>query len=87
MSSLMICDLKRNTELDKRAMGALRGGFAFAPAANVKLNVNQQIFQVQEIGVSVLNNNGTIGAGFVGPNVNLDVMQKATNNAFIPKFV
>jgi hypothetical protein len=53
----------------------------------VNLNVNQQIFQVQDIGVNVLNNNGTIGAGFKGPNIDLDVMQKAENKAFFPKFV
>lgn len=87
MSAIMIRDLSRSTELDQHAMCAVRGGFAFAPNAHVNLNVNQQIFQVQEIGVSVLNNNGAIGAGFVGPNVNLDVVQKASNNAFIPKFV
>lgn len=87
MPSIMIRDLKRSTELDKHAMGAVRGGFAFAPDMNVNLNVNQQIFQVQEVGVNVLNNNGSIGAGFVGPNIDLDVMLKATNNAVIPKFV
>jgi hypothetical protein len=83
----MIRDLKRSTELDKHAMGAVRGGFAFAPDMNVNLNVNQQIFQVQQVGVNVLNDNGTIGPGFVGPNIDLDVMLKATNNAVIPKFV
>ncbi|MDB5950001.1 MAG: hypothetical protein JWR65_1856 [Massilia sp.] len=87
MPSILIHDLHRSTELDKHAMCAVRGGFAFKPDAHVNLNVNQQIFQVQKIGVNVLNNNGSIGAGFVGPNVDLDVMLKASNNASIPKFV
>ena len=86
MPSIIIRDLKRNIELDQPAMNGVRGGFAFTPNANVNLNVNQQIFQVQEIGVNVLNNNGSIGAGFVGPNINLDVLLKAQNNAVFPKF-
>lgn len=87
MPSIIIRDLKRNTELEPGAMGAVRGGFAFGPDTKVNLNVNQNIFQVQEVGVNVLNNNGTIGAGFVGPKVDVDVLQQATNNAFLPNFV
>ncbi len=87
MPSITIRDLSHNTELDHRTMGAVRGGFAFGPDVKVNLNVNQQIFQVQDIGVNVLNNNGTIGAGFVGPHVDVDAMQKAENKAFFPKFV
>lgn len=87
MPSILICDLQRSTKLDKHAMCAVRGGFGFIPNAQVNLNVNQQIFQVQQIGVSVLNNNGTIGDGFVGPHIDLDVMLKASNNASIPKLV
>ena len=87
MPSIMIRDLQRNTDLDKHAMRAVRGGFGFPPNAQVNLSINQQIFQVQQIGVNVLNNNGTIGAGFVGPNIDLDVMLKASNNASIPKLV
>lgn len=87
MPSIVIRDLSRSTELNHHAMGAVRGGFAFAPHAKVNLSVNQQIFQVQEVGVNVLNNNGTIGAGFVGPHIDVDAMQKAENKAFFPKFV
>jgi hypothetical protein len=87
MPSIAIRDLSRSTELDHHAMGAVRGGFAFSPQTRVNLNVNQQIFQLQDIGVNVLNNNGTIGAGFVGPHVDVDAMQKAENKAFFPKFV
>lgn len=87
MPSILIQDLKRSSELDKHAMCAVRGGFAFTPDAHVNLNVNQQIFQVQQVGVNVLNNNGAIGAGFVGPHIDLDVMLKASNNASFPKLV
>jgi hypothetical protein len=85
MPSIIIRDLKRSTELDMHAMCGVRGGSAFTPNAHVNLNVNQQIFQVQQIGVNVLNNNGTIGAGFTAPNIDLDVMLKASNNASIPR--
>jgi hypothetical protein len=87
MPSIAIRDLSRSTELDRHAMGAVRGGFAFKPDMKVSLNVDQQIFQVQDIGVNVLNNNGTIGAGFKGPSIHLDAMQKAENKAFFPRFV
>ena len=87
MPSIAIRDLSRSTELDQHAMGAVRGGFAFTPDMKVSLNVTQQIFQVQDIGVNVLNNNGTIGAGFKGPKIDIDVVQKAENRAVFPKFV
>jgi hypothetical protein len=87
MSSIAIRDLSRSIELDQHAMGAVRGGFSFGPDTKVNLNVNQQIFQVQDIDVSVLNNNGIIGAGFKGPDIDVDAMQKAENKAFFPKFV
>jgi hypothetical protein len=86
MPSIIIRDLKRSTELDKHAMCGVRGGFAFTPDAHVNLNVNQQIFQVQKIDLNVLNNNGSIGAGFKAPDIDLDVMLKAQNNASFPKF-
>jgi hypothetical protein len=87
MSSISIRDLSHSTELDQHAMGEVRGGYALGPDVKVNLNVNQQIFQVQEIGVNVLNNNGTIGAGFVGPNIDLNASLKAQNTAIFPKFV
>jgi hypothetical protein len=87
MPSIAIRDLSRSTELDAHAMGAVRGGFLFKPDLKVNLNVNQQIFQVQDIGVNVLNNNGKIGAGFKAPDIEVDAVQKAENRAFFPKFV
>jgi hypothetical protein len=87
MPSIAIRDLSRSSELDHHAMGAVRGGFVLGPNVKVNLNVNQQIFQVQDISTNVLNNNGTIGAGFEGPRVDIDAMQQAQNKAIFPKFV
>ena len=87
MPSIAIRDLPRSAELDHHAMGKVRGGFAFKPDMKVRLNVNQQIFQVQDVDVNVLNNNGKIGAGFKGPEIEVDAVQKAENRAFFPMFV
>jgi hypothetical protein len=45
------------------------------------VNVNQQLAQFQQIGVNVLNNNGVIGAGFVGPDVRLAAPMWGENRA------
>ena len=71
MSTIMIRDLPQSRELDHRAMSGVRGGYALRDVANLPgfaikveptINVNQNIFQLQNIGVNVLNNNGVIGA-------------------------
>jgi hypothetical protein len=88
MASILIQDLNRTRELDQRSMSAIRGGSkglaGFGPNVNVNLNLDQRIGQVQDIKVNVLNNNGVIGPGFVGPDVTLSPLQWATNNAAIP---
>jgi hypothetical protein len=87
MSSIVIQDLARTRELDKRSMSAVRGGTgsgSFMPNVSVNLNLDQRIAQVQDIKLNVLNNNGVIGPGFVGPDVTLSPLQWATNNAAIP---
>jgi len=88
MASILIQDLNRTRALDRHAMSAIRGGSkglaAFGPNVNVNLNLDQRIGQVQDIKVNVLNNNGVIGPGFVGPDVTLSPLQWATNNAAIP---
>ena len=69
MSTIMIRDLPQSRELDQRAMSGVRGGYyslpnvAKLPGINVEpiINVNQNIVQLQNIGVNVLNNNGVIG--------------------------
>ena len=79
MSSIAISDLAHNAELDRRAMSAVRGGSGFGKDVNVNVDVNQQIGQFQQIGINVLNNNGVIGAGFKGPDIDLAAALWAQN--------
>jgi hypothetical protein len=81
MSSIVIRDLARSTAMDSRAMSAVRGGSGFGPPINVNVEVNQQIGQFQQIGVNVLNNNGVIGAGFVGPDLKLAAAEWTANRS------
>jgi hypothetical protein len=83
MSSIAIHDLAHQNELDSRAMSAVQGGSAFGKDVNVTLNVNQQLAQFQQIGVNVLNNNGVIGAGFVGPDIDVAASLKGMNKVVI----
>jgi hypothetical protein len=82
MSSLMIRDLSRTRELDRRAMSAVSGGtgssvpgLPSAPGlgsvANVNVSVNQNLTQMQYVNVAALNNVGVIGAGFVPLHLNV----------------
>jgi hypothetical protein len=80
MSSIAIHDLAHRSELDNQAMTAVRGGYAgLGKDINVNVNVNQQLAQFQQIGVNVLNNNGVIGAGFVGPDIDVAAALKGAN--------
>ena len=82
MSSIQIRDLAHSAALDNQAMAAVRGGFAGAGKdVNVNVNVNQQLGQFQQISVNVLNNNGVVGAGFVGPDVRLAASLWGENRA------
>jgi hypothetical protein len=84
MSSIMIRDLAHAAQLDSGAMANVRGGSAWGPDVNVNLTLNQQIAQVQKVGVNVLNNNGVIGPGFAGPSIALSPTQWAKNEAVLP---
>lgn len=72
MTTLSIHDLAQRRELDHQALAAVRGGRSFTPSlgmgplANVNVEVNQNIAQLQDIQVNALNNVGSIGPGF-GP--------------------
>ena len=81
MSSIAIQDLAHSAPLDHQAMSSVRGGHAFGKDVNVNVNVNQQIGQFQQIGINVLNNNGVVGAGFKGPDIDLDASLWARNQA------
>jgi hypothetical protein len=84
MSSIQIRDLAHSAALDNQAMASVRGGFAgLGKDVNVNVNVNQQLAQFQQIGVNVLNNNGVIGAGFVGPDIRLAASLWAENRAVL----
>ncbi|RKT22783.1 hypothetical protein B0G69_6266 [Paraburkholderia sp. RAU2J] len=73
MSSLLIRDLSRTRELDRRAMSAVAGGgtpglpsvAGLGGIANVNVSINQNLNQMQYVNVAALNNVGVIGAGFV----------------------
>ncbi|HYC41929.1 MAG TPA: hypothetical protein VEB70_02950 [Noviherbaspirillum sp.] len=79
MSSIMIHDLPRAAELDRKAMSAVRGGNSWlkglGPIANVNVGVSQNIAQFQNVEVNALNNIGVIGAGFVPPSLNVSPAQ------------
>lgn len=66
--SILIRDLEHSKQLDSRAASRVRGGNARFKAmglfANVDVDINQNIVQVQDIEVNALNNIGFIGAGF-----------------------
>ncbi|MCS0583032.1 hypothetical protein NX784_15695 [Massilia pinisoli] len=84
MSSIQIRDLAHSAALDNQAMATVRGGFAgvgVGKDVNVNVNVNQQLGQFQQISVNVLNNNGVVGAGFVGPDVRLAASLWGENRA------
>lgn len=83
MSSIIVKDLTHASELDGRAMSQVQGGFAFGKDVNVNVNVNQQIGQFQQIGINVLNNNGVIGAGFKGPDIDVAAKLFAENKAIV----
>ena len=83
MSSLAIQDLPHNAELDSHAMSLVHGGSAFGKDVNVNVDVNQQIGQFQQIGINVLNNNGVIGAGFKGPDIDVAAALWAQNNVVV----
>lgn len=76
MSSIAIADLEYSQQLDAKEMSSIRGGInswlaGLGPLANVNVNVNQNINQLQNVEVNALNNIGAIGPGF-GP-LKLDV--------------
>lgn len=87
MSSIAIADLAHASALDSHAMTAVRGGSGlggvFGKDVNVNVNVNQQIGQFQQIGINVLNNNGVIGAGFKGPDIDVAAALWAENNVVV----
>jgi hypothetical protein len=87
MSTIMIHNLEQSRELDHKAMSAVRGGnaslAALSPFANVNVNVNQNIAQLQNVEVNALNNVGVIGAGFGPPKLDVSPQQWASAVAVV----
>lgn len=88
MSNLMIHDLAGSRELDRKAMSAVRGGnnswlSGLGPVANVNVDVNQNISQLQKVDVNALNNVGVIGSGFGPLKLNVSPTQWANANAVL----
>ena len=83
MSSIAIKDLAHSAELDSQAMSSVRGGSAFGKDVNVNVKVDQQIGQFQQIGINVLNNNGVIGSGFTGPDIDVAAAFWAENKVLL----
>jgi hypothetical protein len=77
MSSIIVKDLPEARTLNRRAMSAVSGGAGIpgvggnswlqglGPVANVNVNVNQSLTQLQYVNVEALNNS------FIGPGVKL----------------
>ncbi|KWR81862.1 hypothetical protein [Cupriavidus sp. IDO] len=91
MSSIIVRDLALSKDLDRASLCAVRGGNSWlsgglgnvGPLANVTVNVNQNIAQLQAINVNTLNNVGSIGPG-VGPvRVNVNPAQWGGNFAAV----
>ncbi|WP_354684147.1 hypothetical protein [Cupriavidus necator] len=91
MSSILVRDLALSKELDRASLCAVRGGNSWlsrgigsvGPLANVNVNVNQNIAQLQAINVNTLNNVGSIGPGFGPVRVNVDPSQWGGNFAAV----
>ncbi|UDM51415.1 hypothetical protein [Cupriavidus sp. MP-37] len=90
MSNIIVRDLALSKELDRASLCAVRGGNSWlargvgevGPLANVTVNVNQNIAQLQSINVNTLNNS-FVGPG-VGPvRVNVNPSQWAGNFAAV----
>ena len=85
MANIAIHDLQAARELDDREMSSVKGGNSWlaglGPIANVNIDIDQNIAQMQNVEVNALNNVGVIGAGF-GP-LRLDVSPSQWANAAI----
>ena len=86
MTSLVFRELEPGTDLDRRAMAAVRGGNnSYGSIANITVspNIVQNISQIQVVDVAALNNIGYIGAGFGPLNLKVNPSQYASTGAFL----
>ncbi|MEN7526286.1 hypothetical protein [Cupriavidus sp. 2SB] len=68
MSSIIVRDLAASKELDRKSLTAIRGGNSWlsqagnmGPLANVNININQNVQQLQQVNVAAFNNNKIVG--------------------------
>ncbi|HEX7933532.1 MAG TPA: hypothetical protein VF573_10740 [Paraburkholderia sp.] len=94
MSALMIRDLSRTRELDRRAMSAVSGGTGssvpglpsvggLSGIANVSVSVNQNLTQLQFVNVSAFNDIGYVGAGVPPLHLNVNPYLSGANYAAV----
>lgn len=91
MSSIIVRDLALSKELDRASLAAVRGGNSWlsrdigslGPLANVTVNINQTVAQLQSINVNTLNHVGSIGPGFGPVRVDVDPRQLGGNVAAV----
>ncbi len=87
MSSIIVRDLALNQQLDSKSLATVRGGNSWlqglGPVANVNVNVNQNIAQLQSINVNTLNNVGVIGSGFGPLSIDVNPSQWAATHAAV----
>jgi hypothetical protein len=84
MSSLTIRNLERSTDLDRKAMSAVRGGTGFGSpniSVYVPINISQENNLSQN--TSVLNHS-VIGAGAAIPGLHVSPTQWAMNGLSLP---
>jgi len=90
MSSIIVSDLAVSKDLDQKSLCAIRGGTDWlnkvgssSPLANVTININQSVQQLQEVNVAALNNNNVIGANLSGIKIGVDPKQWGGNWAAV----
>lgn len=92
MSTIVVRDLALSKELDSSALATVRGGSAWldrvgvgatGPLANVNININQSVQQLQQINVAALNNNGVIGSSLGRVKISVDPSQWGGNWAAV----
>ena len=90
MSSIIVRDLAASRDLDQKSLCAIRGGTDWlnkvgnsGPLANVTININQSVQQLQQVNVAALNNNNVIGANLSGIKIGVDPKQWGGNWAAV----
>ncbi|WP_454055805.1 hypothetical protein [Cupriavidus sp. Marseille-Q8015] len=89
MSTIIVRDLALSRDLDRSSLATIRGGTSWlgrvgsaGPLANVNININQNIAQLQEINVATLNGS-VIGKGLGHVNVDVNPSQWGGNWAAV----